>query len=266
MIRGYSVSEKTVSRRLTRRAAWLVLIPIALVVVFSLAGWTLRPNKDYLTAVVIDEAATQCTPETVIEAVMASDAPMQVLPAAVSEMAPSSSQSTASVPTPLPVMNTELPKMMPAANPPTRIVAPAINLDEKIVPVGWQLVSKNGQTTTIWDVAQYAVGWHKNSKLPGQGGNIVLAGHNNVYGEVFRRLEDLKPGDVVTIYADGRAYEYEVTFSFTVQEEGVSLEQQRANARWIGPSCDEKLTLLACWPYTGSSHRIFVIAKPKFQV
>ncbi len=239
-------------------------MPIALVALLSLSGWMLSLKSDDFAAVA-DEAVSQCIPETAIETVAVLDAPLQITPAAV-EIAPSSSQSVASVPTPLPVANAELPKVVPATSPPTRIVAPAINLDEKVVPVGWQLVSKNGQTTTVWDVAQYAVGWHKNSKLPGQGGNIVLAGHNNVYGEVFRRLEDLKPGDVITVYADGRAYEYEVTFSFTVQEEGVSLEQQRANARWIGPSCDEKLTLLACWPYTGSSHRIFVIAKPKFQV
>lgn len=117
----------------------------------------------------------------------------------------------------------------------------------------------------MWDVAQYVVGWHMDSSLPGAGGNVVLAGHNNIFGEVFRYLENLKPGDRITVYADGHPYIYDVTDRLTMLEQGVSEQQQRENARWIGPFPDERQTLLACWPYTSSSHRLIIVAKPERQ-
>lgn len=153
-----------------------------------------------------------------------------------------------------------------ASSCPERIVAPAIALDQPIITVGWHQETVNDKLVSVWDVAQYAVGWHKNSQYPGQGGNVVLAGHNNIYGEVFRRLDELKPGDLITLYADGRAYEYAVESSVIVKEEGATPEEKAANVRWIGPFADERLTLVACYPYTGNSHRILIIARPRFTV
>ncbi|PKO21803.1 MAG: hypothetical protein CVU38_12900, partial [Chloroflexi bacterium HGW-Chloroflexi-1] len=54
-----------------------------------------------------------------------------------------------------------------------------------------------------WDVASYAAGWHKNSARPGEIGNVVLSGHHNIEGEVFRYVVDLEPGDKITLYALG---------------------------------------------------------------
>jgi len=159
-----------------------------------------------------------------------------------------------------------LPQLPAASSAPVRIVAPAIALDQPVITVGWRQQTVNGQVTSVWDVAQYAVGWHKNSTYPGQGGNIVLAGHNNIYGEVFRRLDELKPGDLITLYADGRQYDYAFESSIIVKEEGATAEEKAANVRWIGPFTDERLTLVACYPYTGNSHRIIVIARPRFTV
>ena len=110
------------------------------------------------------------------------------------------------------------------------------------------------------------MGWHKNSQLPGQGGNIVLAGHNNIYGEVFKRLEELESGDLITVYADGHRYDYAVESTVIVKEEGATPEEKAANVRWIGSYPDERLTLVACYPYTGNSHRILIIARPRFKV
>ena len=82
----------------------------------------------------------------------------------------------------------------------TRIVADSIGLDSEVVEVGWQQVVQNGATANVWVVADYAAGWHKNSALPGQGGNIVFSAHHNIKGEVFRYTVDLEPGDIVTLY------------------------------------------------------------------
>jgi sortase A len=73
---------------------------------------------------------------------------------------------------------------------------------------------------------------------------------------------DLNPGDTLTLYADNRPYTYTVEARFVVPDKGVSEEQRRENARWIGPFPDERLTLVTCWPYTNNTHRVIVVAKP----
>jgi hypothetical protein len=88
----------------------------------------------------------------------------------------------------------------PATSPITRIVAESIGLDAPVVAVGWITEIREGVPVNIWTVADYAAGWHKNSALPGQGGNIVLSGHHNINGEVFRYTIDLNVGDIVTLY------------------------------------------------------------------
>jgi len=164
------------------------------------------------------------------------------------------------MPTPSPTA-TAAPLPSPAQSPPTRIVAPAIGLDAPVVPIGWHQEKQNGQLVSIWDVASHAAGWHKNSVYPGQLGNVVLSGHHNIDGEVFRHVVDLKPGDRVTLYAEGVPYVYVVTLRLIVPEKGVPLAQKRQNARWIGPTRDARLTLVTCWPYTNNTHRVIVVAK-----
>jgi sortase A len=154
---------------------------------------------------------------------------------------------------------TPAPAPIPAAtHPPTRIVAPAIDLDGPVVPVGWKNITQNGQSISVWEVAEYAAGWHKGSALPGMGGNVVLSGHHNIKGEIV----DLNPGDAITLYADDHPYTYTVESRFVLRDKGVSEQQRRENARWIGAFPDERLTLVTCWPYTNNTHRVIVIAKP----
>lgn len=151
----------------------------------------------------------------------------------------------------------------PASEPPTRLVAPAINLDADVVAMGWEVKQNaNGESYSEWIVPGYAAGWHKNSELPGRNGNTVLSGHHNIEGEVFRYLKDLEPGAEVTLYADGYPYRYIVTEKYIVREKGVPYEQRLENAKLINETQDERLTLVTCWPYETNTHRVVVIAKP----
>jgi sortase (surface protein transpeptidase) len=52
---------------------------------------------------------------------------------------------------------------------------------------------------------------------------------------------------------------------FILPERGVSDEQRRQNAQWIMPTNVERLTLVTCWPYTGNSHRVIVVAEPSWR-
>jgi sortase A len=164
------------------------------------------------------------------------------------------------VPTPTPTF-TPTP-IVPAQTPPDHIRAQAIGLDAPVVPAGWKVVEHDGNQTSVWEVPLNAAGWHQNSALPGQGGNVVLSGHHNMGAEVFRHVVDLKPGDEVILHADGRDYGYVVKDRFILPERGVPEEQREQNAQWIMPTASEQLTLVTCWPYTGNSHRVIVVAEP----
>lgn len=150
----------------------------------------------------------------------------------------------------------------PATAPPSRILAPAIDLDASVTSVGTYLVREGNYLVRYHEVAEYAAGWHEDSALPGAVGNTVLAGHNNTKGEVFRYVVDLEPGDMVYLQAEGRYYPYRVAKKLVLPETNVSAEQQYENARWIAQTDDKRLTLVTCWPYVSNTHRVVVVALP----
>jgi sortase A len=160
-------------------------------------------------------------------------------------------------PTPTPT-----PARPPANSPPTRIVIPQIGLDSKVVEVGWTVEKRDGQLVSVWDVADYAAGFHRGSAYPGHIGNTVISGHHNIRGEVFRYLVDLEPGDEVILYVGETTYKYAVEEKLVLPDKDVSAEQKRENGKWIRYFPDERLTLVTCWPYTNNTHRVIVITKP----
>ena len=147
----------------------------------------------------------------------------------------------------------------------TRVVIPSIAVDSKVVEVGWDVQQQNGQDVAVWQVAEYAVGQHRGSANPGEGSNIVLAGHVGGYGKVFKDLYYVKPGDQITLYSAGQEYLYTVQERLLVTEEGVSAEQHAANAQLIAPTDHEVVTLVTCWPPKGPdkfTQRVVVQAIP----
>ncbi|NJP05946.1 MAG: sortase [Chloroflexaceae bacterium] len=146
-----------------------------------------------------------------------------------------------------------------------RIVIPQIDVDSKVVEVGWKMGRLNGQDMVVWDVAHYAVGHHQGSGNPGEGENIVLAGHVSGYGKVFRDLIEVAPGDEITLYHNQHPYRYRVQEHFLIDEQGLPLEQRQENAHYIEPTGYEVLTLVTCWPPTGNEkfqQRLIVQALP----
>lgn len=115
-------------------------------------------------------------------------------------------------------------------------------------------------------MADYAAGWHQTSAYPGRVGNVVLSGHHNIKGQVFRYLIDLEPDDEVFLYVEETAYHYVVTEKHLLEEKGMPEEVRRRNAQWIAPTDDERLTLVTCWPYTSNTHRLIIVAKPFWEL
>lgn len=87
--------------------------------------------------------------------------------------------------------------------------------------------------------------------LPGQPGNLVLAGHNDIYGEIFRDLDQLQPGDEIQLLADSTGYTYRVRETIVVAPDDV----------WVTlPTATPTVTLVSCYPYLIGNQRIVVFA------
>ena len=60
------------------------------------------------------------------------------------------------------------------------------------MPVSLNRVNIGGSQVLQWGVpGGYAGGWHNESARLGRQGNVVINGHNNILGEVFRDLANL---------------------------------------------------------------------------
>jgi sortase A len=174
------------------------------------------------------------------------------------------------LPTPLPVLTernigAEMVGIakVPDNSPPIRLQIPSVRIDSSVVPIGWSMIpAPGGGVKSEWNVADYAVGHHKGSVNPGQVGNVVLSGHVDYKGQVFKDLHQVKKGDEVILYTEKGQYIYVITDIVIVREEGVSDEQKRANAAYMNQTKDLTLTMITCWPYGIDTHRLIAIAKP----
>lgn len=103
-----------------------------------------------------------------------------------------------------------------------------------------------------WEQLKKGAGQHIGSANPGQNGNVVLSAHNDVYGQLFRHIDKLVPGDQVILYTQQRQYIYIVTGSIIVEPTQVEV---------MAPTPDPTLTLITCYPYLVNTQRIVVFAK-----
>jgi sortase A len=123
-----------------------------------------------------------------------------------------------------------------------------------VIEVG---VLPNGEMET----AAHAVGRLNFSADAGDAGNVVLAGHNDILGEVFRRLPELQVGDELELFRGATPFRYRVEGKTIVREEGATEAQRRENARWMEPTDEPLATLISCYPYRVDTHRVIVRAR-----
>lgn len=148
---------------------------------------------------------------------------------------------------------------------PDRLELPSIGLDVPVVELGWhKAAATSGAIFSEWDVAEYAAGWHTNSARLGEHGNVVMSGHNNILGAVFRELDQLREGDEAVVWSGDEKTVYRIDKIFIVPEQDATPEQRADNAKWIGPFDDDRLTLVSCWPRNNNTHRIVIIARPRY--
>lgn len=121
-----------------------------------------------------------------------------------------------------------------------RIQIPSINVDAPVVQGdGWEQLKKG-------------VGQYIGSSPPGRDGNLVLSAHNDVYGEIFRYLDRLVPGDQIIVYTQQRQFTYIVDRTVLVEPTAVEV---------MAPTSSPTVTLISCYPYLVNDQRIVVFAR-----
>lgn len=101
-----------------------------------------------------------------------------------------------------------------------------------------------------WAQLKRGVGQHIGTANPGEDGNMVLSAHNDVFGSIFRHLEDLQEGDEIIVTTTTREYVYRVSHSRIVEPTEVSV---------MAPTREPIVTLISCWPYLVNNQRIVVV-------
>lgn len=118
---------------------------------------------------------------------------------------------------------------------------PRLNLDASIVQ------------GVDWSALQQGVGQLPNNVNPGDvQGNVVLAAHNDIYGELFRYLDQLQPGDPFQIRTESQVYNYAVTEILIVNPNDVYVMEDRGGA---------VATLISCYPFQVNTQRLVVYAE-----
>lgn len=105
-----------------------------------------------------------------------------------------------------------------------------------------------------WEALKTGVGLNASSGIPGKPGNVILSGHNDIFGQVFRSLDRLSGGDEIVLLTEKNAYTYIVTDKQIVQPSQVEVMRQTE---------DSTLTLISCYPYLVDTQRIVISAKLK---
>lgn len=98
-------------------------------------------------------------------------------------------------------------------------------------------------------ILRYAVGHIPKTPLPGQLGNIALAGHRDSF---FRSLRLVRLHDIVTFSTPDQEFQYEVESAKVVPPNATSV---------LHPSAGNQLTLITCYPfnYIGPAPDRFVV-------
>ena len=120
------------------------------------------------------------------------------------------------------------------------ISIPKINLQQVIV-----------DGTSVNDL-RLGPGHYLGTPLPGEAGNVAIAGHRTTWGRPFRNLDKLVTGDQIIITTPRADVMYRVTRIFVVKPDDLSV---------IAPTSGNMLTLTTCNPPYSAVQRLVVRAR-----
>jgi sortase A len=129
---------------------------------------------------------------------------------------------------------------------PARPAAGAVLAKFEIERLGLSWVLLEGSDDRTLDKS---IGHVEYTALPGEMGNIGIAGHRNTH---FRKLEWIRRGDVITIQTGDEQFRYQVEWIRLFTPENIYV---------LDPSHGPAVTLVTCFPfeYVGSAPQRFVV-------
>jgi len=122
----------------------------------------------------------------------------------------------------------------------------AIQIQIPIIDVDAPVVQGDG-----WEQLKKGVGQHIGSTNPGQSGNMIMSAHNDVFGEIFRNLDQLNRGDQIIVYTPQHSYTYIIRNVEVLEPTDVEV---------MATTPDPSITLISCYPYMVDNKRIVVQA------
>ena len=128
-----------------------------------------------------------------------------------------------------------------------QIQIPSIGLDEIVV-----------EGTGVDDLRK-GPGHYAWTPLPGQPGNVSIAGHRTTYGAPFADIGKLRPGDKIFVQTVQGEFEYEVLAQSDPTRGNIIVTPDRADL--LTDQGDNRLTLTSCHPRFSSRQRIVVQAR-----
>ncbi len=103
-----------------------------------------------------------------------------------------------------------------------------------------------------WEQLKQGIGHHIGSANPGTTGNVVMSAHNDIFGELFRDLDRLQPGDEAIVHTSTQKFVYRIIAIRIVEPTDVSV---------LSSTGRPTLTLISCYPYMIDNQRIVVTAE-----
>lgn len=144
----------------------------------------------------------------------------------------------------LTVPRTAPPELAPANLPVPNVGDPVAIIQIPKIGVGKAVV----QGVTL-DQLKRGPGHYPESPLPGQKGNVAIAGHRTTYGAPFHDIDGLKPGDEIVVTTLQGTFHYKVDRTLIVVPSDLTV---------LADKGDNRLTLTSCNPRFSARQRIVV--------
>ncbi len=130
---------------------------------------------------------------------------------------------------------------MPGSEPALRIIIPKIHVDAPVV--------QTAPIQGVWEVADWAVGHLTTTPDPGAAGNGAYSAHDDIKGELFKRIGELVPGDSIQLRTRHALYTYAVVNQQIVDP---------TNIHPLDPTSNATVTLISCYPYWVDTQRTII--------
>lgn len=132
-------------------------------------------------------------------------------------------------------------------NPLTRIIIPRMDVDTLVVE------GINGRALAA------GAGHYRNTPLPGEPGNVGIAGHRSMNGKPFADLDMIRPGDEVILVTPFARHIYRVTEAF----DGHANPWVTTPDDWsvVAKTVNSMLTLTTCHPKGSARERLVARAE-----